>query len=66
VFHAASGVLAIENFSIAKGDTLSIDQSLQGGMQSASDGAGGTMLNFGTGQDIDLKGVASLPAIQWQ
>jgi len=66
-FHATSGQLTVEDFSTAKGDTLTIDKSLQGSMQQASDGKGGTLLSFGTGHSVDLHGVASLPTnnIQW-
>jgi hypothetical protein len=62
VFHATSGLLTVEDFSTAKGDTLTVDKSLQGSMQQASDGKGGTMLTFGTGHSVDLHGVASLPS----
>jgi len=67
VFHATSGQLTVEDFSTAKGDTLTIDKSLQGSMQQAADGKGGTLLSFGTGHSVDLHGVASLASnnIQW-
>jgi uncharacterized protein YccT (UPF0319 family) len=67
VFHATSGQLTVEDFSTAKGDTLTIDKSLQGSMQQAADGKGGTLLSFGTGHSVDLHGVVSLPSnnIQW-
>jgi hypothetical protein len=60
VFHANSGSLTVEDFSTAKGDKLTVDKSLQGSMQQASDGKGGTLLTFGTGHSVDLHGVASL------
>jgi hypothetical protein len=44
--HATSGVLELEDFSLAKGDTLTIDKSLQASFAQASDGQGGTMLTF--------------------
>jgi hypothetical protein len=67
VFHANSGLLTLEDFSLAKGDTLTIDKSLQGSLHEASDGIGGTMLTFGTGHSVDMRGVASLPSsnIAW-
>jgi hypothetical protein len=68
VFHAASGVLTVEDFSPAKGDTLTIDTSLQGSLHQTTDGMGGTLLTFGTaGHGIDLHGVASIASsnIQW-
>lgn len=62
VFHAGDGLLTIEDFSRAKGDSLTVDRSLQGSLHEASDGHGGTMLSFGTaGQGIDLVHVSSFP-----
>ncbi len=63
VFHANSGLLKIEDFSIAKGDTLTIDKVLQGSLQQTSDGHGGTMLTFGAGaaHGVDLHGIATMP-----
>ena len=68
IFHATSGVLTVEDFSLPKGDSLTIDESLQGSLHQATDGMGGTMLTFGTaGHGIDLHGVASIASsnIQW-
>jgi hypothetical protein len=65
VFHANSGLLTLEDFSLAKGDTLIVDKSLQGGsLHQASDGTGGTMLTFGanTGHGVDIHGLAALPS----
>jgi beta-glucanase (GH16 family) len=64
VFHANSGLLTIEDFSSAKGDTLTVDKTLLGSMQQTSDGQGGTLLTFGAGatHGIDIHGVATLPA----
>jgi hypothetical protein len=63
VFHASSGLLTIEDFSIAKGDTLTVDKALQGSLVEISDGKGGTMLNFGTvGQGVDIHGIATMPS----
>jgi hypothetical protein len=67
VFHAGSGLLTIEDFAPAKGDTFTIDKALQGSFSQASDGKGGTMLSFGTpGHGIDIHGVAaSTGSIVW-
>ena len=55
VLHAGAGQLTVEDFDADKGDTLSIDKSLQGSLKQASDGHGGTLLSFGTGAGtIDL------------
>ena len=63
VFHTTSGLLTLEDFSLAKGDTLTIDKSLQGSLHEASDGVGGTMLSFGTtGHGVDIHGLAALPS----
>ena len=64
VFHSTSGLLTLEDFSLAKGDTLTIDKSLQGSLHEASDGIGGTMLTFGTntGHGVDIHGVAAMPS----
>jgi uncharacterized protein (TIGR01370 family) len=63
VFHANSGMLSVRDFSLAKGDTLSVDKALQGSLQQTSDGQGGTMLGFGTaGHGVDIHGIATLPS----
>jgi beta-glucanase (GH16 family) len=63
VFHANSGMLTIQDFSLAKGDTLTVDKALQGSLKQASDGQGGTMLTFGTaGHGVDIHGIAALPS----
>ncbi len=55
VLHAGAGPLTVEDFDAGKGDTLSIDKSLQGSLKQVSDGHGGTLLSFGTGAGmIDL------------
>ena len=66
VFHANSSFLSIEDFSAAKGDTLTVDKSLQASMKQTSDGDGGTFIAFG-GRVIDVVGVATVPttAIHW-
>ena len=58
VFRSTSGLLTLEDFSLAKGDTLTIDKALQGSLHEAADGKGGTMLSFGanTGQGVDFTG----------
>jgi uncharacterized protein (TIGR01370 family) len=62
VFHANSGLLTLQDFSLAKGDTLTVDKALQGSLQQTSDGQGGTMLSFGTaGHGVDVHGIATLP-----
>ena len=56
-------MLTIEDFSLAKGDTLTVDKALQGSLVEISDGKGGTMLNFGTiGQGVDIHGIATMPS----
>jgi hypothetical protein len=69
VFHANSGLLTLEDFSLANGDTLIVDKSLQGSLHQASDGTGGTMLTFGanTSHGVDIHGLAALPSssIAW-
>jgi hypothetical protein len=62
VFHANGGLLKIEDFSLGKHDSLTVDRSLQSSLQQASDGHGGVMLSFGTpGQGIDLVGFPRSP-----
>jgi Ca-dependent carbohydrate-binding module xylan-binding/Glycosyl hydrolase family 26 len=68
VFHTTSGLLTLRDFSLAKGDTLTIDKSLQGSLHETSDGVGGVMLSFGTaGHGVDIHGVAAMPTsnIAW-
>jgi Ca-dependent carbohydrate-binding module xylan-binding len=61
VFHAGAGFLTIEDFSLAKGDTLMVDQALQGSLVKIPDGKDGTILNFGTvGQGVDIRGIATM------
>jgi Cellulase (glycosyl hydrolase family 5) len=64
VFHTTSGLLTLEDFSLAKGDTLTVDKSLQGSLHEASDAKGGTMLTFGTNTShgVDIHGLAALPS----
>jgi hypothetical protein len=63
VFHANGGLLKLEDSSIAKGDTLTVDKALQGALQQTSDGQGGTMLTFGAGatHGVDIRGMATMP-----
>jgi hypothetical protein len=61
-FHANSGLLTVEDFALAGGDTLTVDEALQGSLSQASDGRGGTMLSFGIpGHGVDIHGIAALP-----
>jgi hypothetical protein len=58
-----TGLLTLEDFSLAKGDTLIIDKSLQRSLHEASDGIGGVILSFGTaGHGVDPHGLAALPS----
>ena len=61
VLHAGSGSLVVEDFDLDKGDTLTVDKSLQGALAQAPDGHGGTLLSFGAKQgSVDLVNHASL------
>ena len=68
VYQAGDGSLTIGDFSAAKGDTLTVDQSLQASLVETSDGNGGTLLTFGGAGSIDIENVASVAssAIQWK
>lgn len=70
VFHATSGLLTIEDFSVALSDKLVLDKSLQGSMKQVTDGTGGTLLTFGAGSGhaIDIRGLATMSggSITWQ
>jgi len=64
VYQGGEGTDTIGNFSIAKGDILSIDQSLQGSLRESAS-AGGTMLSFGDGtHGILLAGVSNFSTSQ--
>ena len=68
IYHAGNARMSITDFSTAKGDTLTFDKSLQPAMKMASNGAGGTLISFGTlGAGVDLKGIAAVPttAMRW-
>jgi hypothetical protein len=68
VLHNATGALTIEDFSTAKGDTLTIDATLKAAFKTTSDSHGGTLISFtGATETVDLKGVASIAstAIHW-
>jgi hypothetical protein len=61
---AGSGALTVEDFSPAKGDTLTIDSSLLPSMQYTSDGQGGTLIAFsGLAGSVDLKGDPVMPKV---
>ncbi len=59
--NANSGLLTINDFSLTKGDTLTIAKSLQGALSQAADGKGGTMLSFGSGHAVDIRTMTSVP-----
>ncbi len=62
-FAAGDGLLNIADFTLLKGDTLSVDQSLSNTMTQTSDGHGGLMIGLGSaGHGVDLAGVTALPA----
>jgi hypothetical protein len=66
--HAGAGALTINDFSAAKGDTLTFDASLKTTMKIGGDGQGGTAITFGGAVGtLDIKGVATVPtsAIHW-
>jgi len=61
-------MLVVEDFSLAKGDTLTIDKSLQASLHVESDGMGGSLLTFGNyTHGVDLHGVASFASsnVHW-
>jgi len=65
IYHKGDGMMTVNDFSGAKGDSLTVDKGLQGAMTEASDGHGGVVVGFGTiGRGVDLIGVATLPASQ--
>jgi hypothetical protein len=62
VFHAHDRRMTINDFSAAKGDTLTVDQSPRSAVAERSDGHGGSLLTFGTGTgSIDIRNIASFP-----
>ena len=68
IVHVGAGALNIADFSVAKGDSLTIDSSLKAAMRTQSDGSGGTLLVLpGSTGRVDLQGVASFQtsAIHW-
>jgi hypothetical protein len=65
MFHVGSGLLKIDDFSTAKGDTLTVDAALKSSLVEASDGHGGVMLSFAAaGHGVDIAGMSTLPAAQ--
>ena len=66
-FHDNSGRMIIEDFGFYKGDSIAVDQDMQGGFNSSDDGQGGSLLTFANGGSIDVKGQAGLAAgqINW-
>ena len=65
-FHAGDGTAKIETFSVASGDVLNIDKSLQGALSELVLG-GSTLLSFGSGHSILLGGVThyDVSQIHW-
>jgi len=65
IFHAGGGLLKIYDFSLSKGDTLTVDKALGGSMTEASDGSGGLMISFGSaGHGVELAGMSTLSSNQ--
>ena len=65
--HAGIGLMMVENFSLAKGDTLQVDKALQASLVETPQ-ASGVMLSFGdAAHGVLLKGLTTLaPAsITW-
>ena len=62
-FHAGDGTATIETFSVAMGDVLNIDKSLQGSLSESVLG-GSTLLSFGSGHSILLGGVTHYDVTQ--
>jgi ribosome-associated protein YbcJ (S4-like RNA binding protein) len=68
VYHSGGALLTVEDFSATKGDSLTIDKTLQASLVTASDSHGGTLLTFGSlAAGIDLKAVTAVPTanIHW-
>jgi hypothetical protein len=65
VYHANDGLMTVKDFSLAKGDTLTVDKGLQASMTETSDGHGGVIVGFGTmSHGVDLAGVTSVTSSQ--
>lgn len=65
--HAGVGLLMVENFSLAKGDTLQVDKALQASLTETQQ-ASGVMLSFGdASHGVLLKGLTALAptSISW-
>jgi beta-glucanase (GH16 family) len=67
-YNAGDGLLTIDDFSAAQGDTLTIAKGLRTSLKEVSDHQGGTLLTFHGESGIDIRNVASLPAadITWK
>jgi hypothetical protein len=64
-YHVGDGLMTLSNFSLAKGDSLTVDKSLQASITEKSDGHGGLLVGFGAASHgFDLAGVTSLAATQ--
>jgi hypothetical protein len=67
-YSAGNGLLTIETFNAAQGDTLTIATALKASMKSSSDGKSGTSITFGSAaKGIEIKNLApsSMPTIVW-
>lgn len=65
IYHQSNGLMTVNDFSSAKGDTLTVDKALQGTMVLQSDGHGGELFSFGAGNPgVDLVGNTSVTAAQ--
>jgi parallel beta-helix repeat protein len=65
IYHVGDGLMTINDFSSAKGDTLTFDKSLQSALIERSDGHGGEIFGVGkSGQGIDLVGLTSVAMSQ--
>ena len=65
VFHTGSGVLTVKDFSVSKGDSLTVDSSLKTSMTDHVNHAGDMVISFGGKTAIDLHSTATMPAIHW-
>jgi hypothetical protein len=64
-YHLGDGMLVIKDFALAKGDSLTVDKTLQASLTEKADGLGGTFVGFGTlAKGVDLIGVPSLATSQ--
>jgi hypothetical protein len=65
VYHAGDGLMTLQDFSFAKGDSLTVDKSLQAAMTEKSNGRSGLLIGFGTSSPgLNLPNVTSVLASQ--